>query len=341
MANVEHANNAVRAVINQALSRLADLNVRAEWTDGDNIYGHAVSGTLTVDTGDSRFDFPAITSPKISPADLSLLPHDPQTILLTDRVTPARAQELHQRGWGGYADSAGNASLRSDGLVIEMTGKRGPEANRPASSAAPFTKTGLPVTFTLLVAHDFYGHTPSQRSLAMSSGASVGTVNRVIRALRERVPPILDEEGNEFLRLSALEDEWISAYSAMQPSAWPEERFTSDVWKNPSDVLDAVLPPGALLGSEIAAARLGAPIRPASALIHFDGDAHQWKALTRQGRLRRAEDGWIRIRPALWKTLPVPPKNGTAPKLLIRADLLLENDPRLDEIRTQYFGADR
>src|SRR5699024_12731810 len=86
----------------------------------------------------------------------------------------------------------------------------------------------------------------------------------------------------------------------MQPRAWPEERFTSDIWRSPMDLLDEHLPPGALLGSELAAAQLGAPIRPATALIHLPLTARP--QLIRRGRLRRDDDGPIRIRPAFWRS---------------------------------------
>lgn len=337
MALIEHLGGAMRDLVDKTLARLADLGVRADWTDLDTIHGRAVSGILTISTGDLRTELPAVASPATTPADLALLPHDERTVLLTDRVTPARAQALRKHGWGGYVDSAGNASLRHEGIIIEVIGKRSAEPHRPKSTTAPFTRAGLPVTFALLLANES-GFAPSQRTLATSSGASVGTVNRVVQALRDRTPPMLEGKSYQLLRPSAIEDEWISAYSAMQPSAWPEERFDSDIWQHPSDLLEAELPPGALLGSEAAAARLGAPIRPASALIHLDGSASERRNLIRQGRLRQADNGMVRIRPAFWKTLPMPPENGTAPRLLIRADLLLEDDPRVDEIRTQFFG---
>ncbi|SMX85414.1 Transcriptional regulator, AbiEi antitoxin, Type IV TA system [Brevibacterium sp. 239c] len=238
-------------------------------------------------------------------------------------------------------DSSGNASLRGEGLVIEIAGQRNGDSAQQAATTAPFTRAGLPVTFSLLAAHEHFGSTPTQRALADSSGASLGTVNRVIKALRERTPPVLEGKRNELLRRSALEHEWISAYSAMQHTVWPEERFTSDIWKKSSDLLDVSLPPAALFGSEIAAARLGAPIRPASVLIHLGGNASDRRELIRQGRLRKDERGMIRIRPAIWSHPPVPSLDQTSPRLLVRADLLLEDDPRVDEIRTQFFGDDR
>ncbi|MDN5808075.1 MAG: hypothetical protein L0J17_13150 [Brevibacterium sp.] len=341
MDTVEHRSQDAPAFIERALSHLAALGMRVGWSGHADEYGQAVSGTLTIQDGGQPHTFSAIASPSNTKADVAMFPHGRDTVLISERVTQTRAQQLKDRGWGGYVDSSGNASLRGDGLVIEITGQSNSRSAQQSTATAPFTRTGLPVTFSLLAANEHFGITPSQRALADSSGASLGTVNRVIRALRERTPSFLEGKHNELLRRSALEHEWISAYSAMQPTAWPEERFTSDIWKKPSDLLDVSLPPAALFGSEIAAARLGAPIRPASVLIHLSGNAGDRRELIRQGRLRKDEQGMIRIRPALCKNPPVPSNNRTAPRLLVRADLLLEDDPRIDEIRTQFFGDDR
>ena len=76
-----------------------------------------------------------MASATVSSAGLALLPHDEQTILLTRHVTPARAHALAERGWGEYVDSAGNASLRSPGLLVNRR-QAGPR-NGPGSFPRP------------------------------------------------------------------------------------------------------------------------------------------------------------------------------------------------------------
>lgn len=277
-----------------------------------------------------------MASPTLRTADTALLPHDETTVLLTRHVTPAKAEALSRRGWGGFVDAAGNASLRGDGLFLELSGRRSAPTGR-APTAAPLTRAGLPVTFALFVAHERGEERLVQRELATRSGASIGTVNRVLRALRERTPPMLDDR-TRLLRPDALEGEWIAAYTAMQPDAWPEERFTSATWSTPSEVLKAELPTRTLLGSELAAIRLGASLRPAEALLHVP--AREWSEVIRLGRLRRAEDGPIRLRPAIWTT-PPEEAQGIAPRPLLTADLLLEDDPRLDEVRAELIAGAR
>lgn len=94
-------------------------------------------------TAAARHEFPAVASATVSSAGLALLPHDEQTILLTRHVTPARAHTLAERGWGEYVDSAGNASLRSPGLLIEIAGKRDPGTARAPSAAPPRVPASL------------------------------------------------------------------------------------------------------------------------------------------------------------------------------------------------------
>lgn len=330
MRNVEHAE--VGAVVDAVLARLAEVDVSARWKLRETISSRFASGALLLQADAQGLEIPAIAGPTVSTTDLALLPHGPRTVLLTRTVSDARASSLRREGWGGFVDTAGNASLRAAGHVIEIRGRRGAAPGR-APTAAPFTRTGIPVTFALLLGHAA-GRRMTQRELAEQSGASLGTVNRVVRALRERTPSIIGPK-NDLLRPDDLEDEWVAAYAAVQASAWPEERFSSALWSTPKDLLDAELPVGALLGSELAAAQLGVPLRPSQALVHLPQEVRG--QLIRRGRLRASADGFVRVRPAVWASLP----DGTgavAPRPLLRADLRLEDDPRVDEVRTDLFG---
>ena len=152
MDSFELPRGATGVVIQDVLRHLTELGVSPSWRHGENIEDRICTGTLLLDDGTGAHEFPAVASATVSPAGLTLLPHDERTVLLTRHITSARAQTLAERGWGGYADSTGNTSLRSPGLVIEITGKSDPGAGR-VSTAAPFTRSGLPVTFAVLTAH--------------------------------------------------------------------------------------------------------------------------------------------------------------------------------------------
>lgn len=340
MSIIEHRVRPTPAFVSRAVDALAEVGLRAVWSARPSDLGRAVPGTLTVDDGHVKHEFPTLAVASASAGDVALLPHDERTILLAAHVSRTKAQQLKDRGWGGFLDSAGNASLRATGLTVEISGRRRESRMPTPPTTAPFTRAGLPVTFALLANYEHFGVRPTQRGLAEISGASLGTVNRVVRALRDRTPPFLEGRRNDITRPAVLEREWISAYSAQQPVAWPDERFTSDIWTLPKDLSEIDLPPGALFGSEVAAARLGASIRPAEAVIYVDGDSTR-RELIRLGRLRKDENGTIRLRPALWRIPPAPTENHTVPRLLIRADLLLEDDPRTDEISAEFAGGRR
>ncbi len=205
MDMTEHRNQDAPAFIERAVSHLAALGMRVGWSGHADEYGQAVSGTLTIHNGGRPHKFSAIASPSNTKPDVAMFPHDRDTVLISEKVTQSRAQQLKDRGWGGYVDSSGNASPRGEGLVIEIAGQRNGDSAQQAATTAPFTRAGLPVTFSLLAANEHFGSTPTQRALADTSGASLGTVNRVIRALRERTPSFLEGKHNELLKRSTLD----------------------------------------------------------------------------------------------------------------------------------------
>ncbi|WP_169721432.1 type IV toxin-antitoxin system AbiEi family antitoxin [Brevibacterium album] len=193
------------------------------------------------------------------------------------------------------------------------------------------------MTFALLVAAA-QGRHPSQRELAAWAQVSLGTVNRVLRALRSDAGGVrygwqgqgISPEGRE-----VLAQDWMRAYLRTQPAAWPAKRFESARWSSPADVLHADLPSGCAIGSELAASAAGAAIRPAGALIYVPEDA--WGAVLKSGRLRAAEAGMVELRTAFWSPELLDGARCTPP-LLTRADLLLEDDPRLDDVAAQMKG---
>lgn len=270
-------------------------------------------GVLRVRWEGGDHEFPVIIKAYVRPAQLLLRDHPgPGTILMTDYVTDRLVTVLRQNGWQGFADAAGNASLVAPGLFVKITGQPRPKDSAPAT--LPFTRTGLPVTFALLVAQQ-RGEEWTQRRLTDASNSSLGTVNRVLRSLRESDP------SPELLRT-----QWIASYLAVQPQAWPTERYSSRTWSSVTDVLSAHLPPGSLISSELAAYAKGASIRPTTVLLYCPEPSRT--TLITEGRLRRDPEGPIHLRSAFWS--PEVFADATeAPPFLVQADLLSEDDPRL------------
>lgn len=314
-----------KRLLDLIVETLNQQGIDAEWLPDPPSADVGADGHLRVRWDGAEHLFIAEVRATARPAMIELAGAPPQdAILLTEHVTPKLATSLDRAGWSGYADASGNVSLQAPGLLVRVEGRPPRRVVHP-STTLPFTRTGLPVTFALLVA-DARSAVWTQRDLARLTDTSLGTVNRVLTALR--TSGHLDEQ-RRLRRPDDLAYQWTAAYTAAQPEAWPDETYSSSRWNAAVDVLDAELPDGALLGSELAAFRHGASIRPMTALVHCPQEGRA--DLIRSGRLRRDPKGTIAVRPAFW-TPELVQGARTAPPFLVRADLLLADDPRLTEI---------
>lgn len=283
-----------------------------------------IDGHLEVRWAGGEQVFQAHVKRTVRPSLITLAGPPPNnTILITEHVTDGVARALERTGWAGFADAAGNAWLTAPGLAIRVTG-RSPRAEIPRHTALPFSRTGLPVTFGILVAH-LTGVTWTQRELAQLTASSLGSVNRVIRGLRGRY---LDDDG-EVTRPQPLVDAWTASYIETQPTMWPSKHYNSDLWTNVTHLTSDDLPSGCLFSSEIAAHHQGLPIRPATALVYCPPDRRT--ELIKAGRLRHDSRGAIAVRSPFWSPAMLPDVT-EVPRFLIRADLLLEDDPRLENL---------
>ncbi|SDB80364.1 hypothetical protein GA0111570_102154 [Raineyella antarctica] len=313
-------------MIEQIELALHELGLATTWVSlaAERAHDNGTDGKLRVRWDGGEHEFPVELKHHVRAAAVELAgPPPPGAILVTEHVSAKLAERLERAGWQGYADASGNLSLSAPGLLIRVTGH--PPRIKPPSPTLPFTRTGLPVTFAILVA-DARNTDLTQRELAQLTGSSLGTVNRVLQALRTSGHTGTD---GPLRRPDQLRDQWTAAYVAVQPAVWPDETYSSPRWGAVTDLLEADLPDGALIGSELAAFRHGASIRPTTALVHCPPAAR--KELITAGRLRRDPQGPIRVRSAFWRPELVVGAR-TAPPFLVRADLLLADDPRLTEI---------
>jgi hypothetical protein len=247
-----------------------------------------------------------------------MLPVIDDGVVVTDYVSSKLRHALADAGWG-FVDASGNASLTAPGLMIRLEGGR-PQKDVTPPIAAPFGRTGLPVTFALLVR----GRTRTQRELASSAKSSLGTTNRVLQGLR--VLGYLSDDG-ELRRPAALRDRWTEAFLVHRDALAAPQMFTSDRWTQPQDVLKGKLPHDAYLGSEVGAAARGLSIRPETGLIYCSSPVRHEVIV--QGRLRPDPVGWLEVRETFWGKDLLGLESQVVPDLLLRADLLSEADPRL------------
>ncbi len=248
--------------------------------------------------------------------------------MVTNKVSAATREALDDRGWY-FLDRAGNGHLAAPGLIFRVEGQRAGGGTR-LSAAAPFTATGIPVTFTLLVRGGLR-EIGTQRDLADLAQVSLGTANGVVRALRDDGHLTT---GGLLEREDLLKQRWIDAYLIQQQKVAPGEKYSSPRWTVPDDALDVV--DGAYAGSELAAAATGRSIRPVTALLYCDQRSRA--DLIVAGRLRRDATGWIELRRSFWADDLLRGQR-SVPDFLIAADLAADGDPRLADLARQMTHA--
>lgn len=301
----------------EAVKALTSQGLGARWSFADD---GPIDGRLTIVWADGEQTFPVITKAVLPLGAVEMLPEVPNGVVLTNEVKPAVRKALQSAGWG-YLDTTGAALLTAPGVFVRVDGWR--RAAQVPSIERPFSKTGLPVTFVVLVRGGLAG-VGSQRGLAALAGASLGTTNRVLKGLRQLGH--LSEDGS-LLKRSTMADRWIESYLALSElGGFAAQRYASGSWERPTEALDR-LPAGAHAGSELAAWARGQSIRPQSALIYCAGEARNKVILS--GRLKPDAGGWVQLRTPFWGEGLLSMEESVVPDLLIRADLLAAADPRL------------
>lgn len=310
------------------LKRLRETGLRSSFRWTPNEPG-ANDGVLAVEWRGGRHEFPAVVKRHLRSAAVPLLPTLPDGVVVTDHVAPTVREALAGSGWS-FVDASGNASLSAPGLFVHVEGRRSGKEHSPPSIALPFSRTGLPVTFALLVRGGL-GRGGTQRELSVLARSSLGSTNRVLKVLRTlgHLSP-----SGDLSKAEALVDRWTEAYLVYRDELAPAQRFDSDRWSSPEELLAQGLPDGALLSSEAAAHRQGRSIRPETALIYCPPQAR--KDLIRSGRLRPSDLGWVQLRRTFWDGALFDHDATEVPDFLVRADLLAEGDPRLTQLATNW-----
>jgi hypothetical protein len=231
-----------------------------------------------------------------------------------------RTRDVH------YVDAVGNMYVRWPGLVVDIRGRRAPTATRPTRIGKPlraFKSSGLRVLFVLLSEPDSVDR--PYREIGRLSGASLGTVQWVLKELEQIGHVRSTPTGRRLARTGDLFNRWVEAYTL---DLWPRLALgdfdAADVtWWTAAD--DVIAPYQALWGGETAAYHLSGHLRPGKAVIYAPGLPEK---LILDYRLRKAgPDGNVEIRNRFWNS-PTPASQSTVPTPLVYADLVASGDPR-------------
>jgi hypothetical protein len=268
-----------------------------------------VADVKTVD----RFETPALVKargPRRNEARMLVAPY-------ITRQIAERCRELKLP----FIDTAGNAYIEADGLLVYIVGNQRPVEAR-AEKVRAFTPAGLQVTFALLCRPDLLN--TNYRTIAAAAKVALGTVGPVIRNLQEQ--RLVQKGAHGLLRFldprGALE-EWTIRYpTTLRPKAYAR-RFEGER----EALLTADLTEmGAVWGGEAAAYRLTGMLLPAGFTIYTEENIPR---IATVHRLRAAqENGNVEVLRKFWNFTQANIPVDVAPPQLVYADLMATKDGR-------------
>ena len=244
-----------------------------------------------------------------------------ERVLVTRYINPKLA-DLMKEDDIPFIDTAGNAYINKPPLFIFVKGNKIREKDHVKPPARAFRPAGLQVIFALLTNKDLENAT--YREIARKAGVALGTVDRIMRDLRQM--GYLIEMGKRGRRLTDkfnLFIRWVNAY--------PEElrpkkligRYRADTfdWWKQADIEKFQ----AYWGGEIAAAMLTKYLKPEKIAIYTRQPLGK---LMLKHKIRKDPKGNIEIYEVFWEfEYPWKHKN-IVPPILIYADLLATGDKR-------------
>ncbi len=255
-------------------------------------------------------------------------------LLLTRHVTPGLAVELRQRDVQ-FLDAAGNGYLSGDGLHVWIVGKRA--TTPPPSRPRIFKTAGLKLLFVLMSTPDAVNWT--QRELARAAGVALGGIGTAMKDLMgmgyvTRTGP----RSRTFANVRDLVDRWDTGYAeTLRPgldAGTFRIRTPGELESWTHDNMSRIREAGALLGGEAGAALVTKGFRPERAIIHvLEGDP---ATMARELGLLPDPKGQVTLIKTFGKRnawADSPSRMPLADPLLLRAELVMETDDRLQPSR--------
>jgi hypothetical protein len=242
-------------------------------------------------------------------------------VLITRYVTPQQAEKL-RRANAQFIDIAGNAFLNQPPLFVLITGNRRSEGVVKSRPARFFSSTGIRVLFALLCRPALAAS--SYRDIATAADVSLGAVSQVMEDLKS-AGYLINREGRErrLMKHEELIRRWGEAYAERLRPKLLISRFSSenpDWWKEVK--MEEM---NACWSGEVAAAKLTKYLRPQIKTIY---SSNKLAAVQLRYRFRPDKNGDIELLKKFWAFDRDADPPGTAPALLVYADLMASGDER-------------
>lgn len=241
-------------------------------------------------------------------------------LLVTRYANPVMAEELKQDGIE-FIDTAGNAFIDRYAVHIFVKGNKLREKPGRTAVKRIFKAAGLKMIYAFLCDPGLVEKT--YRDIAAGAGVALGTVDRIMRELKELGFIIdLGKQGFRLVRKEDLLQRWVIAYPEQLRPKLVLERYKGEPgwWKK-----KRLEPKLAQWGGEIAAERITQYLKPELITIYTD-PKHLNRVLL-ENKLRKDEVGNVEVLERFWKQNANQPEE-TVPPLLIYADLLASGAQR-------------
>lgn len=252
-------------------------------------------------------------------------------LLITRYVAPGQADDLRTMGLP-FLDTMGNAFLVQDGLYVFIKGQRtgGYMETQPGNLFRP---AELKVLFAFLSNEGLVARTHEQ--IREMSGASIGTINRFLHALRVAGYTLkLKGRDRRLVRKKELLEQWVMAYSHRLRPQVMMGRFKGprEQWWMKRDAIRS----DDQWGGEIAGKYLTHYLHPQAVTIYA---VRRPDELLMKHRLSKDAHGDIEILKRFWNFPTTGETTNLVPPLLVYADLIATGDDR--NIETAQMVYDR
>jgi hypothetical protein len=250
-------------------------------------------------------------------------------LLLTERISDDLAEALRNQGIE-YLDAGGNMYLNSPATHTIITGRRVPKDHNTEKSAS-LAAADLMLMYVLL--RETKAIDLGYRELAQKSGISLGAVSNTFKTLLNT--GYLERLKNKTYQIadySKLLNRWDLGYAeALRPKLFIGA-FTfagSRSTEERIEKMQYLAEQGeCLIGGELGAALMTNYLRPQQFVLHV---GENYRALVTKLLLRPATNGEVVFLKSFGTDNAVPNQPWIAHPLLICAELLTQNDGRLQE----------
>jgi hypothetical protein len=295
---------------------------------------------IEVETGLHKHRFGAVVktvdrfaTPAMLKARARALHHPP--LLVAPHITREVAEHCRRLRLP-FIDTAGNAYLEAEGLLVYVVGQVRPVDLRQQGNFRALNPAGLKLTFALLCRPDLLCR--DYRTIATNAGVALGTVSSDMKDLESRgffdLRAKPHPKRRKLLDPKRMLEEWVTHYPITLRPKLTLGRFHAD----PERLQSAALAPlNAYWGGEPAAEKLTRYLKPAHFTIYTGNPIAK---LVAAGRMRAEAGGNVEILEKFWNFPATTDKNDPpdiVPPVLAYADLLATHDSRNSEAARMIY----